>query len=498
MKDEKEFLNHKSDFLVLIVDEGMKLCSDFISFLNDETSGHVKKVFKSEGFSGEYLETVVMNVNIGKIERICFVGIGNQDDLNLNRFGAVAGKVSQIVQSLGLSKVSYVYPDYLSFDAEMVSRELTYFSYYATYTFLDYKTEIKPKEEITIEEVEVLSPENILDDVMSGMDQGEIINEHVTHVRDLVNAPANYKTPVKFVDYIKSNKPKNVKMKVMGVKDLVKKGFGGLLSVARGSSEEPRFVILELNKKTNDNLTFCLVGKGVTFDAGGISLKPSKDMYEMKSDMGGAATVYGTISALAELGTENHVVALLPLTENLPDGNAQKPGDVITCYNGKTVEVLNTDAEGRLILADALAYACDKYKPNYLIDLATLTGAVVSTLGNNAAGVMSNDNEFVAGILISGQLVGEKCWELPLWDEYKVMVKSNLADVANIQKPARHAGTITAGAFLSNFVDEDVSWVHMDIAGTAWYDKDKPFKHSGASGFGVRLLIHYITNVWVN
>lgn len=266
--------------------------------------------------------------------------------------------------------------------------------------------------------------------------------------------------------------------------------MGGLLGVSQGSSQPPKFIILEYNARAKKQDTIILVGKGVTFDAGGICLKQAKDMDQMKSDMSGGAAVMGAIQAICKMKLPQHVVGLIPCTENMPSGSAIKPGDIIKFYSGKTAEVVNTDAEGRLILADALGYA-EKYEPNAVIDLATLTGSCVVALGNIVTGMMGNNEELKKRIKTAGEKSWERVWELPLWDEYQEQIKSDIADIKNTGGP--YAGAITAACFLSKFT-EKYPWVHLDIAGTSWCDKSKPCIQKGATGVGVRLLVQLIRN----
>ena len=267
-------------------------------------------------------------------------------------------------------------------------------------------------------------------------------------------------------------------------------GMGALLGVARGSREEPKFIILEYLKGKKKQAPIVIVGKGITFDTGGISLKPGRGMDEMKMDMSGGAVTLGALQAVASLGLPVNVIGLVPAAENMPDGLAIKPGDVLKSMSGKTIEVLNTDAEGRLILADALTYAA-RYKPRAVIDLATLTGACVVALGSQACAVLGNNPRLIEKIKESGTVTGERAWELPLWEEYEKAMKSDIADLKNISGPQVGAGTITGAAFLKAFAG-DQPWAHLDIAGTSRSSEEKPYVPKGASGFGVRLLLHYL------
>jgi len=298
--------------------------------------------------------------------------------------------------------------------------------------------------------------------------------------------PSSDATPTQIAEKAEKIANKSgLNFRVLDKKDMEKFSMGGIINVARGSSQPPKIVILEHNGG-GDTRPIVLIGKGITFDSGGISLKPSEKMEEMKHDKAGAATVIGTMQTVAQLNLPLNIIGITPLTENLPGGSAYKPGDVLKMCNGKTVEVINTDAEGRLILADVLAYA-SRYKPQAVIDLATLTGACVIALGSFATGLLSNDDDLKRLIMIGGENTGERVWELPLWDDYKELLKSDIADLKNVG--GRPGGVITAASFLSNFVD--YPWAHLDIAGTAWTQNNaglKPYNPKGATGVGVRLI----------
>jgi len=267
---------------------------------------------------------------------------------------------------------------------------------------------------------------------------------------------------------------------------IVREKMGALLSIAQGSAEEPRFIALEY--KGSDDKPVVLVGKGVTFDTGGISIKPAQNMEDMKFDMSGAAAVLGTFEMLGRLKPKVHVVGLIPSTENMPSGTAVKPGDVITSHFGKTIEMINTDAEGRLILCDALSYA-RRYQPSAVIDIATLTGAIVIALGHPASGLMGNDETLIEEVRTAGERAGERAWPLPLWDDYRDLMKSDIADVKNAG--GRPAGSISAGWFLREFVD-GFSWAHLDVAGTAYTEREEPGRVKGPTGVGVRLFSEFV------
>jgi len=318
------------------------------------------------------------------------------------------------------------------------------------------------------------------------------ISQAVMLTRDLVNAPGNIKSPEYLAEQAQfAAKQSTLSYKVLGQKELIEEGCGALLGVAQGSAREPRLIILEHKGGHKDEAPVALVGKGVTFDSGGISLKPGEKMDEMKMDMAGGAAVIGTMLAASLLELPVNLVGIVPAVENMPSATAYRPGDILTSLSGQTIEVLNTDAEGRLILADALTYA-KRYEPRLVVDLATLTGACIIALGHQATAVLGNDQELVDALLEAGEDSGERLWQLPLWEDYDQQIKSDVADVKNTG--GRPAGTITAAAFLKKFA-KDFNWAHLDIAGTAWRDQATPYTPKGGTGVGVRLLIAFLKNL---
>ena len=336
------------------------------------------------------------------------------------------------------------------------------------------------------ERLSIVAPRRHQAAAAAGIATGEAIASGIALTRDLGNLPGNVCTPSYLADQAKALAARHEKVTFKSLDEARMKrlGMGSLLSVARGSREPPRLVILEYQGAASAQAPIVLVGKGVTFDSGGISIKPSATMDEMKFDMCGAASVIGAMETCATLGLALNVVALAPACENLPDGNASKPGDIVTTMAGRTVEVLNTDAEGRLILCDALTYA-ERYKPDVVIDVATLTGACVIALGAPASGLFSNHQPLADALLAAGERAGDRAWQMPLWEEYAEQLESNFADVANIG--GREAGAVTAASFLSKFASEQ-RWAHLDIAGTAW----RSGKEKGATGRPVSLLCQYL------
>ena len=321
----------------------------------------------------------------------------------------------------------------------------------------------------------------------AGVDTGQAIAAGTALARDLGNLPGNVCTPRYLADQAKALAARHPKVtfKALDEARMKRLGMGSLLSVARGSREPPRLIVLEYRGAARSVAPIVLVGKGVTFDSGGISIKPASAMDEMKFDMCGAASVIGAMEACATLGLPLNVVALAPATENLPDGNASKPGDIVTTMAGTTVEILNTDAEGRLILCDTLTYAEQRYKPDVIVDVATLTGACVIALGHHASGLFSNHQPLADALLAAGEHAGDRAWQMPLWDEYAKQLESNFADVANVG--GRDAGAVTAASFLARFAKKQ-RWAHLDVAGTAWHSG----KAKGATGRPVGLLCQYL------
>ncbi len=327
--------------------------------------------------------------------------------------------------------------------------------------------------------------------VQEGVHRGSIIAEAGNLVRDLVNMPGNLLNAEEISEAAEdSGRKSGCKVTVYQKEEIEKLGMGGLLAVNKGSKAPPTFTILDYKPHCEPVATVAIIGKGVTFDSGGISLKPASGMGEMKCDMAGGATVIGTLEAAARLELPVRVLGLIPATDNMPGGAAQKPGDVITTYSGITVEVGNTDAEGRLILADALTYAVREYKPDTIIDLATLTGACIVALGYGVAGMFSNDDSLAAALYEAGKHSGDKVWRMPLWEEYDELIKSEVADVHNIG--GKGAGAVTAAKFLEKFTEGHASWAHLDIAGPAFSASKGTKPVSGGTGFGVRLLLAYL------
>ena len=340
-------------------------------------------------------------------------------------------------------------------------------------------------------ELTLLVKETDVNDTKLGAKRGDILATHANIVKDMANSPANIMTPLDMANMAKRlAKDARLSCTVFDKKKIQKVGLNALLAVNSGSNMEPRFIILEHNPR-NAKKTILLVGKGVTFDAGGICIKPAKGMQEMKYDMTGGAIMMNTIAAAAKLNVNHRIIAIIPSTENLLGGSAYKPGDVIKTYSGKTVTVNNTDAEGRLILADGLSYGVKNFKPDLVIDAATLTGAAIVALGPYASPIMGTDEDLIKTITQAGEYTSERVWKLPLWDVYNELLKADVSDLSNIGLGPKgyEAGAITAAAFLGNFVG-DSKWAHLDVAGPVWSYADSGYYQKGSTGYGIRLLVN--------
>ena len=361
----------------------------------------------------------------------------------------------------------------------------------AGYAFDQYRT--SREENGPVPDVTLLFPDAAANHAAApGVNATKAVCDAVWFARDLVSQPGNVATPTYLAEKAREMAGSlGIGCTTLEREEMERLGMGALLAVARGSHQPPKFIVLDYRGGSEEQPPVVLVGKGITFDSGGISLKPGEGMEKMKDDMAGAAAVMGTLMAAAALGLPLNLVGLVPAAENLPGGGAYKPGDVLRSMAGKTIEVVNTDAEGRLVLCDALHFA-QQYRPAALIDLATLTGACVIALGNFATGLMGNDEGLKNALRQAGETSGERVWELPLWDEYGELLKSDIADLKNAG--GRTAGTISAGWFLKEFAGAS-KWAHLDIAGTAWEEKGRPYLPKGATGVGVRLLVQYLRGI---
>ena len=425
------------------------------------------------------------------VQRVLLAGIGKKENLTKDTIRFVSGKIAQKARELKLSEFSIISPP--SFVTEPISAvsQIIEGSKMALYKFEKFKTEkVDVSPNLTI----IISKSN---KISKAVKISEIVADGAIFTKSIANLPPNECTPTTLANFAKSMSKKNkMKCNIISEPELKKKGFGGISAVGQGSSNQPKLIVLEHNQGRKNDKPIVLVGKAVTFDTGGISLKPGAAMDEMKFDKCGGCTVLGIMKSISELKLPINVVGIVPSVENMPGGESYRPGDIIKLYNGKTAEILNTDAEGRLILADALAYGEKHYSPKAIIDFATLTGACIVALGTNVAAIVSNDEKLTKKINESSKRTTEEVWELPLNQDYMDMIKSDVADMKNVGI-GRAAGTITAAAFLKNAI-EKTPWTHIDIAGVAWTQgatKEKSYNPKGATGFGVRLIVDYLQNL---
>ncbi|MEN8374711.1 MAG: leucyl aminopeptidase [Gemmatimonadota bacterium] len=463
--------------------------------LDDRLGGTISRALDAGDFRGKLAETLLLYPREGEVgaERVLIVGAGEPDEYTMETVRKVVGTAVRKAEALGVSRVAF--DQRLGGDVEdMGPRNAAHAAAegfaLACWDYRDLKTESdEDAPRASVAELTLLAGP-AADAAREGVREGRAIAGGENFARALATLPGNVATPTALADRVAAMAAeRSLSCEVFEPGWIEAERMGGLLGVARGSDEEPRFIVLKHDGGKPGDRPIALVGKGVTFDSGGISIKPSAGMEDMKYDMSGAAAVLGAMRALADLSVETNVVAIVPATENMPSGRALKPGDVITMRSGKTVEVVNTDAEGRLILGDALDYA-KELDPVAVVDLATLTGAVVIALGHQAAAVMGNDEELIGELQAAGERSGQRCWPLPLWDEYRKQIRSDVADIKN--SGGRPAGTITAGWFLREFAPRS-HWAHLDIAGTAYRSEAAAsYLRKGATGWPTRLLVEWV------
>lgn len=450
--------------------------------------GCLTALYQEGEFTGKLNKSVLIHT-LGRTaaERILLVGLGKREELSGDRMRQAAGTAVQALRRAGIKSASSVLHLAAGGGDEWL-RAAVEGHILGGYSFDRYKT--APAENGGVAEMRLLlTGAGEVESAERAAAEARKVCEAAILARELVDQPANVATPAFLAEKALEVAGRyGIECRVMEREEMERNGMAALLAVAKGSSQPPRFIILEYRGGGEKERPTVLVGKGITFDSGGISLKPREGMEKMKNDMAGGAAVLGAVTAVARLGLQVNLVGLIPAAENLPGGRAYKPGDLLTAMSGKTVEIVNTDAEGRLVLCDALHYA-QRYRPAALIDIATLTGACVVALGTFATGVMGSDDGLVRALKRAGEASGERLWELPLWEEYGELMRSDIADLKNAAGPA--AGTISAGWFLKQFAGK-TRWAHLDIAGTAWEEKGRPYLPKGATGVGVRLLVEYL------
>lgn len=484
----------KADVLILPFTEDYN--GGVYAGLDDETAGLIKHVLDTKEFTGKHAELTLLHTKTG---RVVLVGLGKAEELTAERLRRAGGKVfiskylkGHEVTSAALSAA--IFKELRILDGAQHTAAFYFIEggVLSSYEFKRYKRPEKDQPQ-SLNTLTVLDAggSDVSDNSGGLVKWLDTVIPAVSFARDLVNTPSADMTPTILAETAKSLSGKLVKVNVLDAWDAKKEGMWSYLSVSKGSAQPPKFIVIEYYGGPVKMAPVAIIGKSITFDSGGLSLKPADGMEKMKYDMAGGAAALGIIKAASELSLAINLVAVLPAAENMPGGNATRPGDVVTAITGKTIEILNTDAEGRLVLADAIGYAIKHYKPAVVIDMATLTGACSIALGNEAIAMMGNDEALMDALKKASKETYERVWQMPLYEEYKDYLKSDIADIKNIG--GRTGGLVTAAYFLSEFVT-DTPWVHLDIASTAFADKAKPYIRKGATGIGVRLIMNYLLN----
>ncbi len=485
----------KTDALILMLAENTRELLGPVKDIDQATGGLIKRVLDTGDFNGTRYQTALLYTQgLVPAGRVILVGLGNKGDCAVDIMRGAGGKGFRYARDLGIKRVTVLAENVLARE-DSAGVELEAVLTGGLLGIYQFK-ELVTTERETIKELDrctvLTRSSSHMKSLKELVDRVRGIADAVYLTRDLVSLPANKKTPAMLANRARGiARRRNVTCKIITEGQALKMGMGAFTAVAQGSKEPAKIIIIEYSAGAKYGAPVALVGKGITFDSGGISLKPPAKMELMKDDMAGGAAVLGVMQALAHTGLPVNVVGIIPATENLPGGKAYKPGDVLKSLSGQTIEVISTDAEGRLVLADALTYAL-RYKPRAIVDIATLTGACVVALGDYVAGAMGNNDALLETVKAASEQSGEKVWPLPLWDEFFDYLKCDIADFKNVG--TRSAGAITGGMFLRKFVG-DTPWVHLDIAGPAWVEKDLPYTPKGASGFGVRLVLELLKNL---
>ncbi|MFH1254572.1 MAG: leucyl aminopeptidase [bacterium] len=502
---QKKFWENDVECYIFLMTENLESASDLATLdkVENDFYPHVKEILKKHKFNGKHGQNFVLTAmhdsseGSKKLIQFMFIGLGKLNnswhrELELLR-RAFAGAIERM-KGLVIQNAVVALPDVKMFNvhaAELV-KQLTIVAFMADYEFIKFKSDKKDKEWVGTLLIETDPKDHSM--FIQALQQGTIIGQAVNQARNWADLPANILTPSELAKEAKQIADEfNLQCMVFGEQKAKELGMGGFLCVDAGSDQPGKFVVLEYNTSVENAPTIALVGKGVCFDTGGVSLKPSDSMHGMKFDMTGAAAVIATMKVFAQLKPNVNVVGVMPLVENMPSGKAARQDDIVTFMNGKTAEIRSTDAEGRLILADALHYAEKNYNPEVMIDIATLTGACAYSLGHFYSAIMTRDQALCDTLSAVGKLTGDKVWQLPLEDDYKDAIRSDVADISNTGSKAYLAGTVTATCFLENFV-EKTRWAHLDVAGTADGVPGVNYMGKGASGVGVRLFVEFVMN----
>ena len=484
----------RADAIVIGVFEGIKRPRGDVSTVNKALDGAVSQLVHEGEIKGKFCEVTVIH-SLGKMtpERVALVGLGKRSELTLDKIRIAAAEASRVLQKKGVKHVAIapLGAGLNKISSQLAAQAIVEGAILGLYSFRKHFT--KESEQGQIEELTIVErSRSAITAIKKGVDEGKIVGEAANLARDMVNEPANYMTPTQMAEEARKIADKyGLELSVLEREDMQKLGMGALLGVAGGSDQPPKFIILKYRGNSSKDINIALIGKGITFDSGGISLKPSENMGSMKTDMAGGASVMATISAIAQLKPKINVIAIVGATENLPSGSALKPADVLTAMNGKTIEIESTDAEGRLTLADALSYA-NQQGAKRIVDIATLTGGCVTALGDVATGAFTNNQTLVNKVITAGAEVGDKIWQMPMYEEYKEQNKSDVADIKNTG--GRKASPITAALFVGEFAGE-TPWVHLDIAGTSDLDKPRGYYGKGATGVPTRTLVKLVLNL---
>ena len=466
-----------------------------VEALNRKTRGTLKRAMASENFTGKNGTTLTLLAPTGlRAQRIILIGAGKIKDFDVREAQSAGGRILSKLNSLGIKQaaVNVEFVRETALKAADCGAHIAFGASLASYRFGLYKVKKALANQVVVRKLAIMGSEP--SKMRSRYKPLSAVANGVFFTRDLVSEPANVLFPAELATRAQALSDDGVKVEVLGPSKMKQLGMGALLGVAQGSVQEPRLVVMRWDgaEKNAEQRPLAFVGKGVTFDTGGISIKPSAGMGDMKWDMGGAGVVVGLMRALAQRKAKVNVVGVVGLVENMPSGNAQRPGDIVTSMSGQTIEVLNTDAEGRLVLADAIWYTQKRFKPRLTVDLATLTGAIIVSLGHERAGLFSNNDALTNELVEAGNWVNEKVWPMPMDNEYDKDMDSDIADVQNIGS-GRGAGSVTAAKFIERFVDT-TPWAHLDIAGVTWSKKSKKLVPRGGTGFGVRLLNRLVAN----
>ncbi len=484
----KEQLDTTCEMLVLgLFEEDKELYNQY----NPHLAQELTLAIKNKRLETDLGKTYLTKINNSTYEQIMIISLGEKAELKADNVRRAMSKIVQILNKGKYKSATTNILDLIKKENKFTDKELARLAaeglILSDYKFDKYLTK---KTDTKIEKISIQFSES--KEFISGIIEGKTIANATNLAKDLVNEPSNVVTPTyleKIVKQLFSKNPK-IKITILEKKDMEKAGLNALLGVTRASIQAPKLIIIQYTGSVAKEKPIAIIGKGLTFDAGGYDIKPAGNFVDMKCDMAGGAAVIGTLKAISELNVKKNIIGVIPACENMVDGDSQKPGDIVRAYNGKTIEIANTDAEGRLILADAIAYTEKNYSPEIIIDLATLTGACVIALGYYASAIVSNNEVLSKDLVDTGNLSYDRVWPLPFYEEYQDLMNGDISDLKNMSRQPKAAGTITAAVFLSKFIDK-TKWAHLDIAGTAFITEEKEYNQKYATGSGVRLLSYY-------